>query len=90
MPQHQNFFIGGHSFFTLEAYRPNQLIANPGSSCFWFSESVGIPSIPSRESPVIIRKLDDKSLRLYSIVENLHSLNLGSIEREGAIHQRVR
>jgi ParB-like chromosome segregation protein Spo0J len=40
-----------------------------------------------KEIPAIVREMDDKQLRLYSIVENLHRLDLTSIEREEAIYQ---
>jgi len=39
-----------------------------------------------KEIPAIVRKMDDKSLRLYSIVENLHKLNLQSHEEEEAVY----
>jgi ParB family chromosome partitioning protein len=39
-----------------------------------------------KEIPSIVRKMDDKSLRLYSIVENLHRQKLGSKEEEEAIY----
>ena len=39
-----------------------------------------------KEIPAIVRKMDDKSLRLYSIVENLHKLNLQSQEEETAVY----
>jgi ParB-like chromosome segregation protein Spo0J len=40
-----------------------------------------------KEIPAIVREMDDKQLRLYSIVENLHRLDLTSTEREEAIYQ---
>ncbi len=36
--------------------------------------------------PVIVRKMDDRTLQLYSLVENLHRLDLLSHERETAVY----
>ena len=40
-----------------------------------------------KEIPAVVRKMDDKSLRLYSIVENLHRQKLASKEEEDAIYE---
>jgi len=37
--------------------------------------------------PAIVREMDDKTLQVYSIVENLHREDLTSEEREKAIHE---
>jgi len=39
-----------------------------------------------KEIPAIVRKMDDKQLRMYSIIENVHRLGLKSTEREEAFY----
>lgn len=39
-----------------------------------------------KEIPALVRKMDDRHLRLYSIVENLHRQKLASKEEEDAVH----